>query len=163
MVAYHYGNSLGVAVSLRQAKTSTANHHNISSPGIHPLRGFKFYFQIHSDLLPKSGSCLGGTGNWKQLSSFMRISRAQPKHTLKSSRGLQHQPQSNFLTSVPVGRKHELINYKRSSREMGTSAGAVHSCNNKKTTKEGKDIKVSKTGKAGFKTQEVSTMSSPCL
>lgn len=65
MVAYHSERSLGVAVSLRQAKTSTANHHNISSPGIHPLRGFKFYFQIHSDLYPRVGVVLEvlATGN----------------------------------------------------------------------------------------------------
>lgn len=47
--------SLGAAASHRQAKTSTANHHGISSLEIHPLRGFKFYFQIHSDLYSKVG------------------------------------------------------------------------------------------------------------
>lgn len=72
MATYHYGNqllisdcSLGAAASLDKQRLQQANHHNISSLGIQPLRRYKFYFQIHSDLYPKVGVVLEvlATGN----------------------------------------------------------------------------------------------------
>lgn len=62
--------SPGAAVLVRKAEGSTARHHSISSLRIHPLRIFKFYFQIHSDLYPKVGVVLKvlATGNNQVLS-----------------------------------------------------------------------------------------------
>lgn len=44
-------------------------------------------------------------------------------------------PQSSFLTSVPMGCKHETINYSEAQEKHGVCA--MRSCNNKRTTKEG--------------------------
>lgn len=103
--------SPGAAVLVPKAEGSTARHHSIPSLRIHPLRIFKFYFQIHSDLYPNVGVVLKvlATGNNQVLSCEF------PEHSpnaLKPSRGLQHLPQSSFLTSVSMGCKHETIRYK---------------------------------------------------
>lgn len=57
--------ALGQLRHYDKQRLQQANHHNISSLGIQPLRGYKFYFQIHSDLYPKVGVVLEvlATGN----------------------------------------------------------------------------------------------------
>lgn len=62
--------SPGATVLVRKAEGSTVRPHSISSLRIHPLRIFKFYFQIHSDLYPKVGVVLKvlATGNNQVLS-----------------------------------------------------------------------------------------------